>query len=544
MSDKISSIVTAILPDFIENEYEVFVSFVKAYYEFLEEEGNTLNFIERFQDGLDIDLADEDFLTRFTDDFLIDFPVDVLIPTPMLIRNIKNFYRSKGSKEAYEFIFRILYDTGIEMIYPKELLLRPSDGKFVNNEFIYITADNDFKLDINDDELFSTVTGRVSGAVAVVDTITSLFHNNKKIYKVDISSDQGTFIPGETVDLAIEDDIVIETIFGLLSSIEISTPGNSYTVDDKITISDSAGGTSAQARVLSVSLGGYENVTVVSGGTGYVVGDFIYADKTIVSSGYGFVAQVSKVDGSGAILNVRIDDNGYDFDKNTKGVLPSSAGTGADLDLSGNQIGNITRFQVFDPGIDYTTVGTVSITVDSVDGSGIVATPIITSKFKTPDLFENSDGMLDSYSRIIDSFYWQQFSYAIKSSTSFHLWGDMMKKLMHPGGQQLFGIFSLDLSANIDIKSAILSDITHGMRYVFNAILNQPTSTNTIIHKQQYVDLSCSLSNNEDDFDQNKFLPVFTYPISEFYDITIGEFYDDDCPLPTKYTIDSEITIT
>ena len=76
MKDKISSIVQYTLPEFVVDEYSLFTLFIKSYYEFMEEEGNALNFIERFQDSLDIDQADDDFVVEYLQEFADTFPKD------------------------------------------------------------------------------------------------------------------------------------------------------------------------------------------------------------------------------------------------------------------------------------------------------------------------------------------------------------------------------------------------------------------------------------------------------------------------------------
>lgn len=47
-----------------------------------------------------------------------------------LLLRIKDFYRAKGTKESYEILFKILYNSDIDIITPQEYMLRPSDNKY------------------------------------------------------------------------------------------------------------------------------------------------------------------------------------------------------------------------------------------------------------------------------------------------------------------------------------------------------------------------------------------------------------------------------
>ena len=47
-----------------------------------------------------------------------------------LIKNIKSVYRAKGTQRGHEVFFRFLFNEDSETLYPRENILRVSDGKF------------------------------------------------------------------------------------------------------------------------------------------------------------------------------------------------------------------------------------------------------------------------------------------------------------------------------------------------------------------------------------------------------------------------------
>jgi hypothetical protein len=48
----------------------------------------------------------------------------------LFIKQSKDFYRSKGTDESFEILFRVLYGEDVSIVRPKEYLFRPSDAQF------------------------------------------------------------------------------------------------------------------------------------------------------------------------------------------------------------------------------------------------------------------------------------------------------------------------------------------------------------------------------------------------------------------------------
>jgi hypothetical protein len=48
----------------------------------------------------------------------------------LFIKQSKDFYRSKGTDESFEILFRSLYGEDVSIIKPKEYLFRPSDAHY------------------------------------------------------------------------------------------------------------------------------------------------------------------------------------------------------------------------------------------------------------------------------------------------------------------------------------------------------------------------------------------------------------------------------
>jgi hypothetical protein len=132
---KVSLLVNRQVPEYIREEYPVFISFLEAYYEFLEQkQGTQLNDLVSQSKGLrtisDVDLSIEDFEQNFFNTFADLLPRDVAIDKASLIKNVLPLYLSKGSESSFKLLYRMMFGDELEIKYPKNDVLRASDGKW------------------------------------------------------------------------------------------------------------------------------------------------------------------------------------------------------------------------------------------------------------------------------------------------------------------------------------------------------------------------------------------------------------------------------
>jgi hypothetical protein len=147
MDQKISVLVKRQVPEYVREQYPLFLSFVEAYYEFLENKQGTqkndlLNQIEVVKNISDVDSSIDEFETYFFNTFASSIPAGTDINKAFLIKNILPLYQSKGSESSFRLLFRLLYDTEIEIKYPRDNILRASAGNW--------KIENTVKVSIND----------------------------------------------------------------------------------------------------------------------------------------------------------------------------------------------------------------------------------------------------------------------------------------------------------------------------------------------------------------------------------------------------------
>lgn len=135
VDNKISLLVNNQLPEFIREDYQTFVSFIEAYYEFLEnKQANQDNDLYRrakeLVDIKDVDLSLDDFEEQFFNTFLELFPRDVESSKSLLIKNATPFYLAKGNEKSFRFFFRTLYGEEIEIETPRNNILIASGGNW------------------------------------------------------------------------------------------------------------------------------------------------------------------------------------------------------------------------------------------------------------------------------------------------------------------------------------------------------------------------------------------------------------------------------
>jgi hypothetical protein len=133
---KTSLLVKSQVPEFIREEHPLFISFLEAYYEFLENEqvgqkNDLTTQAKKLRNISDIDESIEDFESHFFNTFGTLIPKDAALDKATLIKNVLPLYLSKGSEKSFKLLFRMLFGQELEVKYPRNDVLRASDGKWL-----------------------------------------------------------------------------------------------------------------------------------------------------------------------------------------------------------------------------------------------------------------------------------------------------------------------------------------------------------------------------------------------------------------------------
>lgn len=273
---KTSLLIPSQLPEFIRDDpnYEKFVLFLQAYYEWLEQNGNITDRAKNVLNYKDIDKTSSEFLEYFYNDFLSYFPKEILADKVKTTKIAKQLYQSKGTQSAYKFLFRVLYNSDVEFFYTKDAVLKASAGKwYVARSLKLASSDKNF-LKTNNYRIF----GETTKSIATIEN--SVVSGNK--IEIFISDMQRLFQSGEIIrvvdsnnqDVLFDGQPLKAKLVGQISQIKVSPQnrGSLYLPNDPIVVYgglNSNTGLGASAVVGSTTKGSIQRIKVESGGYGY-----------------------------------------------------------------------------------------------------------------------------------------------------------------------------------------------------------------------------------------------------------------------------------
>jgi len=302
---KTSVLIKSQLPGFVRDnpDYANFVLFLEAYYEWLEQEGNVTDRAKNLLSYKDIDQTTDEFLRYFTDDFMPYFPEGSLISRNEAIKVARQIYNSKGTPASYKFLFRILYNSNVDIFYTKEAVFKASGG----NWFV----PRSLKLSTNDTRWLSIKNYRILGETTKsIATIENSILTGDKI-EVFISNIERLFNSGEYVTIVdnLNQTVLVQgqplraKIVGAISKIDVDAGnrGLLYQPGDPVIVygglnANIANPIGATASVETTTKGQVQRINVVKGGYGYGYGSANTLTRIGITNAAGATAEVVDID--------------------------------------------------------------------------------------------------------------------------------------------------------------------------------------------------------------------------------------------------------
>lgn len=379
-NNKISNLISSQVPFFVRDDHTTFVRFLEAYYEFLEQEDQVVNSIKQVNSYYDVDLTIDDFSAYLYKTFLKLIPEDAIVDKDLILKNIKDFYRARGTEKAARFFMRALFGEEIDFYYPKKDILKASDGKWyiqkslrVNDTMVESVADD--SLTALEHFIGIQIRGSSSNTTALVERVDRFYEQGTLIDELVISNIDGTFENGETVSGSWNDVESVKSISanifsGILNTITIVNGGTGYSVGNPVILLSNTG-SGACAYIAQVSTGNISALSIYQsmGGAGYQNTDNVVA---FGGGGSGFSGYVSFVDTS------------EQFHPNTYNLVFSSISLEANTLIGNGKYSNLNS-SLTDPANnwmansmsywDYTNTGPVLILTIGSAGSGYTSEP-------------------------------------------------------------------------------------------------------------------------------------------------------------------------
>lgn len=357
---QIKDIAASQLPDFIREDYPTFVSFVEAYYEFMQQSSVDITSIR------DIDTTLEEFLKYFKKELAHNYP-SYINNDRFILQHIRDQYLAKGSEASYKLLFRLLFSKDVTMEYPGRNMLRISDGKWKQDTSFFVRVDAGNPEDIVGKVVDVQTSKRVfrDGAVSgekiskITASIERYNHIEGNIYEIFVDRNfYGEISPGDILKYG---SIFQSVIVPITAKIRIQTPGIGFKpgmvfqiksgkgspmwikILQTYDISETEKGAIKTAELIkfgqnyttdftvtilpSSAVSSKKKVTTNAASTiSYEVIQGVVSQINILSGGYGYTAPPLLViggDGLGATARTVIDDNGVVTD-----VIVETKGSG------------------------------------------------------------------------------------------------------------------------------------------------------------------------------------------------------------------------
>ena len=267
INDKISIFVKDQFPQFYKEDGPIFEAFVEAYYEYLEQTGQTLDFSRNLIEYQDIDTTTADFLEQFKKLYLEQLPGLIKSDDRLTIKHIMDFYRAKGSERSIQLLFRILFDEAAVVNKPGEDVLKPSTSEFRLPRYIEVYAPEINNL-IALEGL--EIVGATSGAKGFIETISTNIIGGARVHIIQLSNLRGNFLRGEIIAKSsdgITDNMPVVT--GSLSSVDITLGGQDFVKGDEFNV------------IADVGKQGLVRATAIDNATGLI-------EYQLSNGGFGF----------------------------------------------------------------------------------------------------------------------------------------------------------------------------------------------------------------------------------------------------------------
>jgi hypothetical protein len=292
--NKTSLLVPSQLPEFVRDDanYENFVLFLQAYYEWMEQSGGMTYGSKNLPSYYDIDTTLDDFLQYFKNDFLPFFPEDALVDPRKLTKIAKELYQTKGTPSAFQFLFRVLYNKTIQLYNASDYVLRASDGKWIVTKYLTLNTTDPIWSSAINYRLFGQTS---TGYATIQDVITGLSSTKLILSGVDrnfISGEYVTVVDTHNAPVLFNGNPLVTQIIGSLSGATIDpvNSGSGYNVGDPIVfhggLSSKSNAVGASGYVSSVSSSSLTSLTPTYIGQGYRTGSYTTID-IISGSGAG-----------------------------------------------------------------------------------------------------------------------------------------------------------------------------------------------------------------------------------------------------------------
>ena len=365
------------LPEFVKEEGELFVKFLEAYYEWMDQPANALGASQHILEFQDIDKTLDKYVEWFLREVAAEIPQINKIRDRDTVKHFaRELYRAKGTPKSYQLLFRMMFDEEIEFYYPGRDLLAPSSGTWQVDTILRISPPYVLPKGVSTIDSIEgrTIVGQTSGATAIVESLITTTASGVEIKEMTLSGVEGSFKQGETVktNTAPFYEATIFTNIGTIDTITITNGGAFHTVGDAVNLTGVTQGTGANGTVTATTDDSAVNILLANGGSGYNKGTPI---TVLGGSGDDLRFEIQSLSNT-EVISVNDDNILFYKDVRLDGATGSNSafgvGTGGANNFSTANI-NSTILSAFTNTV--VTVGTINAISRVSYGSGYTVLP-------------------------------------------------------------------------------------------------------------------------------------------------------------------------
>lgn len=195
--NKISILLPRQIPDYVQEFYPLFVTFVTKYFEWLEQTGNAQETIQNLTLNRDIDTTASSLAVKFMQTYAPGMPIESAANRSILVKHFRDFYARKGNEDSFKFFFRAFFNDEAEIQRPSDYLFKTSDGTWYVERKLRTTKVTGDPFSI----VNTVITGSSTGARAAVNKVSLVTDDLGTGYDVILQNGSvvGTFSSSEQI---------------------------------------------------------------------------------------------------------------------------------------------------------------------------------------------------------------------------------------------------------------------------------------------------------------------------------------------------------
>ena len=404
------------IPSHILEEYPRFYDFLAAYYEWANQQGNAKERIANHMDYLSFSDSIDSYIDAMKQEYLVDTPEAVLLDKELFIKWSRKFNLTRGSRASYQFLFKLLFDEqNIDLYLPKDNILKTSDGVWISGESLMLVSYNDDNLE---QFQFQQIEQKRPIYADIVETATASVQRVRTRYvgryiatELSIADIAGEFKPGFPINTQRS---LTEWIVPIANNATIDNAGSGHQIGQRIYIDGmnineveriADVNSLFDTRITSFFTENDISVYVNSN----LINDYTYDGRVISSTSIniGDLVVVEMPAYQGYIVVDQVDEN--------QGIKS--------IDILDLPIGK---------------PGTYNLSTDTT-GSSFAGTISFGLSKPVKGYYTGTKGQLSSNMYIQDSYFYQNYSYTIRTEQDYDEYADIVKRILHPSGFLMFG---------------------------------------------------------------------------------------------------------